>query len=147
MSAHKLPESSRIALNLNSKSCPYDEPAFSSLDTTAGWLSHMAQAICMFVVNFDALAQASDFRIKRSSSGETRIRTQVSVVPSIQQNECSLTHRPSHRRSSSNNWTRQSVPMRSGHSAHFAPLSVWFSTWFWWYACCDFLLILMEWHR
>ena len=34
--------------------------------TTAGWLSHLALVIYMFVVvNFDALAQASDFRNER----------------------------------------------------------------------------------
>ena len=36
------------------------------LDLTASWLSHLALAIYMFVVvNFDALAQASDIRIER----------------------------------------------------------------------------------
>ena len=45
---------------------PLDQRAFSPLDPTAGWLSHLALAICMFVyVNFDAMAQASDFTIKR----------------------------------------------------------------------------------
>ena len=41
--------------------------AFSPLDSTAGWLSHLALAIYMFivVVNFDALAQAGDLRIER----------------------------------------------------------------------------------
>ena len=50
--------------NLNSTTCPYDQQAFSPLDLTARWLSHLALAIYMFlVVNFDALAQASDIRI------------------------------------------------------------------------------------
>ena len=44
--------------NFNSIALPYDQPAFSPLDPTAGWLSHMALAIYMFVVvYFDALAQ------------------------------------------------------------------------------------------
>ena len=46
--------------------CPYDQRAFSPLDPTAGWFLHMALAIYIFaVVNFDALAQASDFRIEK----------------------------------------------------------------------------------
>ena len=51
------------AKNLNSTAHPYDEWAFSPLDFTAVWLSHLALALYMFVVNFDALAQASDIRI------------------------------------------------------------------------------------
>ena len=54
------------AKNLNSIARPYDQRAFSPLDPTAGWLSHLALAIYMFVVvNFDTLAQASDFLIER----------------------------------------------------------------------------------
>ena len=45
----------------NSTARPYYQRAFSPLDPTAIWLSHLALAIYMFVVNFDALAQASDF--------------------------------------------------------------------------------------
>ena len=45
---------------------PYDQQAFSPLDLTASWLSHLSLAIYMFVVvNFDALVQASDIRIER----------------------------------------------------------------------------------
>ena len=52
------------AKSLNSTARPYDEWAFSPVDFTAVWLSHLALAIYMFVVvNFDALAQASDIRI------------------------------------------------------------------------------------
>ena len=54
------------AKNLNSTARPYDQQAFSPLDLTANWLSHLALAIYIFVVvNFDALAQASDIRIER----------------------------------------------------------------------------------
>ena len=53
------------AKNLNSTTHPYDEWTFSPLDFTANWLSHLALAINMLVVNLDALAQASDFRIER----------------------------------------------------------------------------------
>ena len=69
------------AKNLNSTARPNDQQAFSPLDLTANWLSHLALAIYMFVVvNFDALAQASDIfeskGDKLSSSAEGRIRTQ-----------------------------------------------------------------------
>ena len=43
-------------------------------------------------------------------------------------------------------WTRQPVPMISEHSAHLAPLSVYFRTWLWRYTCL-LLLISMLWHR
>ena len=52
------------AKNLNSTARPYDQQAFSPPDPTAIWHSHLALAIYIFVVvNVDALAQASDFRI------------------------------------------------------------------------------------
>ena len=67
MLADKPTELLRIKLNnLNSTARPYDQRAFSPLDPTAVWHSHLALAIYMFVVvNFDALAQASDIRIER----------------------------------------------------------------------------------
>ena len=67
MLADKPTEQSRIMLkNFNSTAHPYDQRAFSPLDPTAGWRSHLALVIYMFVVvNFDALAQASDFLIER----------------------------------------------------------------------------------
>ena len=52
------------AKNLNTTAHPYDQRAFSPHDPTASWLSTLE--IYMFViVNFDALAQAIDFRIER----------------------------------------------------------------------------------
>ena len=52
--------------NLSSTARAYDQQALSPSDPTAIWHSHLALAIYIFVVvNFDALAQASDFRIKR----------------------------------------------------------------------------------
>ena len=67
MPADKPTELSRIKLkNLNSTARPYDQQAFSPPDPTAIWHSHLALAIYRFVVvNFDALAQANDFRIER----------------------------------------------------------------------------------
>ena len=52
--------------NLNSTARPYDQRAFSPLGPTVSWLSYLALAIYIFVVvNFDALAQASDIQIER----------------------------------------------------------------------------------
>ena len=53
------------AKNLNSTARPYDQRGFSPLEPTVSWLSHLALAIYIFVVNFDALAQASDIEIER----------------------------------------------------------------------------------
>ena len=54
------------AKNLNSTARPYDQRAFSPLDHTVNWLSHLALAIYIFVVvNFNALAQTSDIQIER----------------------------------------------------------------------------------
>ena len=64
----------------------YDEWAFSSLDFTLDWLLHLALTIYMFVVvNFDALAQTSDFRI---------VKKQVVFLCWVQDsNQESLRHR------------------------------------------------------
>ena len=51
--------------NLNSIARPYGQRAFSPLDPTAGWISYVTLPIYLFVVNFDALAQASDYRIEK----------------------------------------------------------------------------------
>ena len=91
------------AKNLNSTAPPYDQRAFSPLDPTVRWLSHLALAICIFVVNFDALAQASDIQIKRRQvvflcwMQDLNPRPQT---PNRQQTECSLTNRLSYRGSS-----------------------------------------------
>ena len=92
------------AKNLNSTARPYDQQAFSPLDLTASWLSHLALAIYMFVVvNFDALVQASDIRIERRQvvflcwRQDSNPRSQI---PIHQQTECLLTNRLSYRGSS-----------------------------------------------
>ena len=67
------------AKNLNSTARPYDQQALSPLDPTASSLWHLALAIYMFVVNFDALAQASVLESKGdnlSSSVEIVSKTQ-----------------------------------------------------------------------
>ena len=135
--------------NLNSTARPYDQRAFSPLDPTVSWLSHLALAIYIFVVvNFDALAQASDIQIERR---------QVVFLCWMQ----IWTRGPRHQIASRLNahwqtdwaiedqaktWTRQPVPMISEHSAHLTPLSVDFRTWLWRYTYL-LLLISMLWHR
>ena len=85
------------AKNLNSTARPYDQRAFSPLDPTAVWHSHLARAIYMFVVvNFDALAQASDIRIEgrqvvflcwrqdsNPSGSQTPNRQQTELIPQV----------------------------------------------------------------
>ena len=90
--------------NLNSTARPCDQQAFSPLDLTSSWLSHLALAIYIFaVVNFDALAQASDIRIERRQvvflcwMQDSNPRSQT---PICQQTECPLTNRLSYRGSS-----------------------------------------------
>ena len=105
MLADKPTELSRIKLkNLNSTARPYDQRAFSPLDPTVSWLSHLALAIYIFVVvNFDALAQASDIQIERRQVVFLCWMQDLnpgSQTPNRQQTECSLTNRLSYRGSS-----------------------------------------------
>ena len=92
------------AKNLNSTARPYDQRAFSPLDPTVSWLSHLALAIYIFVVvNFDALAQASDIQIERRQVVflcRMQDLNPGSQTPNRQQTECSLTNRLSYRGSS-----------------------------------------------
>ena len=105
MPADKPTELSRIKLiNLNSTARPYNQQAFSPLDLTVSWLSHLAVAIYLFVVvNFDALAQASDIRIERRQvvflcwMQDSNPRSQT---PIRQQTECLLANWRSYRGSS-----------------------------------------------
>ena len=107
MPADKRTELSKIKLkNLNSTARPYDQQTFSPPDPTAIWHSHLALAIYMFVVvNFDALAQASDIRIERRQvvylcwMQDSNPRSQT---PTRQQSECLLTNRLSFRGSNKN---------------------------------------------
>ena len=92
--------------NLNSTARPYDQRAFSPLDPTVCWLSHLALAIYIFVVvNFDALAQASDIQIKRRQDLFLCWMQDLNPWPKTpyrQQTEGSLTNRLSYRGSSKN---------------------------------------------
>ena len=149
MLADKPTELSRIKLkNWNSTASPYDQRAFSPLDPTVSWLSHLALAIYIFIVNFDALAQASDIQIERRQVvflSWQRVLNPGSQTPNLQQTECSLTNRLSHWGSSYETWTRQPAPLISEDSAHLTPLSVDFRTWLWRYTYL-LLLISMLWH-
>ena len=92
--------------NLNSTAHPYDQRAFSPLDPTVSWLSHLALTIYIFaVVNFDALAQASDIQIERRQIVFLCWKQDLnpgSQTPNRQQTECSLTNRLSYRGSTKN---------------------------------------------
>ena len=92
------------AKNLNSTARPYDQRAFSPLDPTVSWLSHLALAIYIFVVvNFDALAQASDIQIERRQVVFLCWMQDLNSgpqTPNRQQTECSLTNWLSYRGSS-----------------------------------------------
>ena len=91
------------AKNLNSTARPYNQRAFSPLDPTVSWFLHLALAIYIFVVNFDALAQASDIQIERKQVVflcRMQDLSPGSQTPNRQQTECSLTNRLSYRGSS-----------------------------------------------
>ena len=104
----------------------------------------------MFVVNFDALAQASDIRIKRRQlvflCWEQDSNPSGSQTPNRQQTGCPLTNRLSFWGSSYETWTRQPVPMIRKHSANLTPQPFGICTWLWGYTCL-LLLISMLWHR
>ena len=92
------------AKNLNSTARPYDQRVVSPLGPTVSWISHLALAIYMFVVvNFDALAQASDIQIERRQVVFLCWMQDLNPGPQTpirQQTECSLTNRLSYRGSS-----------------------------------------------
>ena len=84
------------AKNLNWTARRYYQWAFSPLDPTVSWFSHLALAIYIFVVvNFDALAQASDIQIEKRQVVYLCWKQDLnpgSQTPNRQQTECSLTN-------------------------------------------------------
>ena len=139
------------AKNLNSTARPYDQRAFSPLNPTAVWHSHLALAIYMFVVvNFDALAQASYIRNWKETSclpllnaGFEPIRVSDTKSPA----DWMPADKPTElSRIKLKTWTWQPVPMISEHSAHSTPQPFGIRTWLWRYTCL-LLLISMLWHR
>ena len=150
MPADKATELSRIKQNLNSTARPDDQQAFSPPDPTAIWHSHLALAIYIFVlVNFDALAQASDFRIERrhvvflcwrqDSNPEGLRHLFASTLNACWQTDWAIEDQ-------AKTWTRQPVPMISKHSAHLTPLPFGIRSWLWRYTYL-LLLISMLCHR
>ena len=130
----------------NSTARPYDQPAFSPLDPTAVWHSHLALAIYMFVVvNFDALAQASDIQMERRQvvflCWEQNSNPSGSQTPNRQQTECPLTNRLSYRGSkkleldSPSLWSASIQPTWSHSCLAFAPGSgdIWFCVYLFFY--------------
>ena len=136
------------AKNLNSTARPYDQRAFSPLDPNVSWPSHLALAIYIFVVvNFDALAQASDIQIETRQvvflcrmhnfnpgshkPNRQQNRKETSCVP-LQNTgfeprvpdtkspaDWMLADKPTElSRIKLKTWTRQPVPMISEHSTH-----------------------------
>ena len=102
------------------------------------------------VVNFDALAQASDFRIEmrqvvflcwmQDCNPEGLWNPISSWVNACWQTDWAIEDQ------ATKTWTRQLVPMISKHSTHLTPLPFGIRNWFWWYAYL-LLLISMLWHR
>ena len=152
MPADKPTELSRIKLkNFNSTARPYDQQAFSPPYPAAIWHSHLALAIYIFVVvNLDALAQASDFRIERR---------QVVFLCWMQDSKPGGLWNPISSRlnacwqtdwaiedQAKKTWTRQPVPMISKHSSQLTPLPFGIRTWLWLYTYL-LLSIRMLWHR
>ena len=101
MLADKPTELSRIKLKTWTRQPVPMISELSPLDPTVSWLSHLALAIYIFVVvNFDALAQASDIQIERRHVVFfcwMQNLKQGPQTPNRQQTECSLTNRLSYR--------------------------------------------------
>ena len=149
MPADKPTELSRIKLK-NSTARPYDQRVFSPLDPTAIWLPHLDLAIYMFVVvNFDALAQATDFQIERrevvvlcwmqdlNQGFWNRISSRLNAH---WQTDCTIENQ------AKKTWNQQPVPMISEHSAHSTHLPFGCRTCIWRYTRL-LLSISILWHR
>ena len=101
------------------------------------------------VVNFDALAQASDIQIERRKSCVPLLKAwfEPGIPDTKSPADWMLADKPTElSRIKLKTWTRQPVPMISEHSAHLTPLSVDFRTWLWRYTYL-LLLISMLWPR
>ena len=98
----------------------------------------------IFVVNFVALAQASDFRIERRQvvflcwrqdlNPEGLRHIFASRLYACWQTDWAIEDQ-------AKTWTRQPVPMISKHSAHLTPLPFGIRTWLWRYT---YLLLLIS---
>ena len=105
MLAEKRTELSRIKLKAWTRQLvPMISEHSAHFGPTVSWLSHLALAINIFVVvNFDALAQASDIQIEGRQVVFLCWMQDLNPgpqTPNRQQTECSLTNRLSYRGSS-----------------------------------------------
>ena len=113
-----------------------------------GKLWYIGLTMILVVVNFDALAQASDFRIEmrqvvflcwmQDSNPEGLWNPISSRLNACWQTDWAI-------EGQAKTWTRQPVPMISKHSAHLTPLPFGIRTWLWRYTYL-LLLISMLWH-
>ena len=114
------------------------------------WCDWLSNCINVFVViNFDALAQASDIRIERwqvaflcwmqDSNLEVPRHLFASRLNAHSQTDWTIEDQ-------AKTWTQQPVPMMSEHSANLTSLPFGFRTWLLLYTCL-LLLISMLWHR
>ena len=113
------------ARNFISTARPYDKWAFSPFDPTASRLSHLALAIYMFdIVDFDALAQATEFRIERRQAvflywmrhSNKGLRNRIpSKLNARWQTDWDIEDQ-------AENLNSIAVPMISEHSGHSTPL-------------------------
>ena len=135
------------AKNLTSTARPYDQQAFSPLDLTASWLSHLALAICMFLLISMLWHRQAIFESKGdklSSSAECRIRIQgLRHLFASRLNACWQTDWAIEDQAKNLNSTARPYDQQA-----FSPLDLT-DSWLWHlarrYACL--LLISMLWHR
>ena len=91
------------AKNLNSTARPYDQRAFSPLDPTARWLSHLALAIYVCYCYFRCSGTGKRFSNRKETSYLPLLNARFetgSPEPNLQLTECPLTNRLSYRGSS-----------------------------------------------
>ena len=137
------------AKNLNSTARPYDQWAFSPLDPTVSWLSHLALAIYILLLSISMLwHRQAIFKSKRDklcSSAECRIWTRdprhqiASRLNARWQTDWAIEDQ-------AKILNLTALPMISEHSAQLTPLSVDFCTWLLRYPYV-LLSISMFWHR
>ena len=96
-------------------------------------MAWFSEAYMFVVVNFDALAQASDFRSERRQAVFLCWMQEVWDTKWLA--DWMPTHKPTELLRIKQNL--------SEHSAHLSSLPIGFHTWLWWHTC----LLLMFWHR
>ena len=137
------------AKNLNSMAGPYDQRAFSTLDPTVSWLSHLDLAIYICCCQFRCSGTGKRYSNRKETSCVPLQNAGFEAwVPDTKSPaDWMLADKPTElSRIKLKTWTQQPVPMINEHSAHLTPLSVDFRTWIWRYIYL-LLLISMLWHR